>query len=83
MNKNNSRRQSNQKDKINAKVKQGCPLFPFLLNLIVDELSEEIQKLNVGIDVNGKLLCCLAFADDLVLTTEERVHLQILIEHCK
>lgn len=83
MNKNNSRRQSNQKDKINAEVKQGCPLSPLLLNLIVDELSEEIQKLNVRIDVNGKLLCCLAFADDLVLATEERVHLQILIEHCK
>lgn len=25
----------------------------------------------------------MAFADDLVLTTEERIHMQILLERCK
>ena len=69
--------------KINARVKQGSPLPPFLFNLIIDELLEKIQKLNVGISINNKFLCCMAVADGLVLITDERIHMQRLIECCK
>ena len=51
--------------KINAGVKQGCPLSSLLFHLIIDELLEQVQKLNVGINNNNKLLCCMAFVDDL------------------
>ena len=69
--------------KINARVKQGLPMSPLLLNLIIDKLLEKMQKLNMRTMINNKLLCCMAFADDLVLITEERICNQILIKQCK
>ena len=69
--------------KINAGVKQGCPLSPLFSNLIIDELLEKVHKLNVGINISNKLLCCMAFADDLALITEERIHKEILLENCR
>ena len=69
--------------RINADVKQGCPLFPLLFNLIIDELLEEVLKLNMGVNIDHNLLCCMGFVDDLKLVTEERIHMQILIERCK
>ena len=53
-----------------------------MFNLIIDEFLEEILKLNVGIDVNDKL-CCMVFANDLVLITEEKIDVQILLKRCK
>ena len=32
--------------------------------------------------ISNKLLCCMAFADDLLLITVERIHMQILKEQC-
>lgn len=74
---------STKQIKINAGVKQGCPLSPLLFNLIIDELLEKLRRLNIGIKVGDDLLYCMAFADDLVLLTEERIHMQILIEETK
>ena len=68
---------------INAGNKEGCPLSLLLFNLIIDELLEKIKKLNVGIKVANELLCCMAFADDLVLLLEDKIHMQMLIEECK
>ena len=36
----------------------------------------------MGIMISNKLLCCMAFADDLLLITVERIHMQILKEQC-
>lgn len=70
-----------RKIKINAGVKRGFPLSPLLFNLnnlIINGLLEEMQKLNVAVDANAKLLCCMAFADDLVLITEENTHVDFV-----
>ena len=69
--------------KIRAGVKQGHPLSPLLFNLIIDELLEKLKKSKVGIKIREELLYCITFADDLVLLTEDRIHMQMLIEASK
>ena len=56
-----------QKIWIRRGVKQGDPLSPILFNLVVDQLLRRLEKSGYGIAIDGKLLCCLAYADDLLL----------------
>ena len=72
-----------RKVRINAGVKQGCPLSPLLFNLIIDELIEDLKKFKVGIEIGGKRICCMAFVDDLVLISDGRIHMQMLLEESK
>ena len=69
--------------KINTGVKQGCPLSPLLFNLIINELIVKLKKLDVGITLGKQKVCVLAFANDLVLITEDRFHMQLLTEESK
>ena len=69
--------------KINAGVKQGCRLSLLLFNLIIDELIEDLKGTRIGVKLNGHPICCMAFAEDLVLISEEKIHMQILIERSK
>ena len=64
-----------RKININAGVKQGCPLSPLLLNLITDELIEKLKKNNIGVQLGDSKVCCMDFPDDLVLITEDRIHM--------
>jgi hypothetical protein len=48
-------------------VKQGCPLSPFLFNLVLDELVCELSSSGFGIQIGPQRVSVLAFADDLIL----------------
>ena len=61
-------------------VKQGCPLSPVLFNLVMDELISELQSLKCGIVIDGKRVAVMAFADDLVLLSENHNEMEILLE---
>ncbi|PAA49614.1 hypothetical protein BOX15_Mlig021084g3 [Macrostomum lignano] len=52
---------------ISRGVKQGCPLSPFLFNLVLDELINELQSSGYGYPVEGFKVPVLAYADDLIL----------------
>ena len=54
-----------------AGVKQGCPLSPLLINIVMNELIEEIQATKLVMNVAGEVVGVMAFADDLVLFAEE------------
>ena len=41
-----------------------------------------MKKINVGVEI-GERIFCMAFADDLVLISEERIHMQMLLEVSK
>ena len=69
--------------KINSGVKQRCPLSPLLFNQIIDELLEKLKKKNIVIKIDNEIICCMAFADDLVILMQERIEMQILLEECK
>ena len=55
------------KFKVTNGVRQGGILSPYLFNVYVDELSEELKKCNVGCNLNGHLINHIMYADDLVL----------------
>ena len=55
------------KFKVTNGVRQGGILSPYLFNVYVDELSEELNKCNVGCNLNGLLINHIMYADDLVL----------------
>jgi len=55
---------------INIGVKQGCTLSPILFNLVIDELIEELKMSSMGICIENNKTPALAFADDLVLLSE-------------
>ena len=66
---------------ISSGVRQGDNLSPNLFSLSINELAVELKNLNIGIDINGKTVCTLFYADDIVLFTENEKDLQRLIEH--
>ena len=55
------------KCKVTNGVRQGGILSPYLFNVYVDELSEELNKCNVGGNLNGHLINHIMYAGDLVL----------------
>ena len=55
------------KFKVTNGVRQGGILSPYLFNVYVDELSEELTKCNVGCNLNGQLINHIMYDDDVVL----------------
>ena len=66
---------------ISSGVRQGETLSPSVFSLFINELAVELKNLNIGIDINGKTVCTLFYADDIVLFAENDEDLQRLIEH--
>lgn len=69
--------------KTNSGVKQGCPLSSLLFNLTLDELTEKLKSLGIGIKINDQLVSVMAFTDELVLITEHSSHMTLAIKKCQ
>ena len=67
---------------INLGVKQGCVLSPTLFDMFINDLMQDIQALNIGIDLGDYNLL---YADDVVVLGETEGDLQttldILLQH--
>lgn len=61
-------------------VKQGDVMSPILFNAVLQMAIENIDWRNNGIRIDGKNLCHLEYADDLVLFTKSRNELKEMIE---
>ena len=72
-----------RKIQIKAGVKQGCPLSPFLFNIVMDELIEQVEQKKIGVKIGDNLINIMAFADDLVLITEEPGDMKVLLQICE
>jgi hypothetical protein len=53
--------------RINLGTREGAVLSPFLFSLIISPLVRELTEQGLGIDMAGKLIACLLFADDIAL----------------
>ena len=67
------------KFKVTNGVRQGGIVSPYLFNVYVDELSEELNKCNVGCNLNGHLINHIMYADDLVLISPSSAGLSQLL----
>ena len=49
----------------------------------MDELLEQLKKNKIRIQINGELIAVMAFADNLVLLTEDASHMIIALYECE
>ena len=57
-------------------LKQGSVLSPFIFNLYISNLANEIEKSNIGMYINDIYIGILLYADDLVLIADSIEELQ-------
>lgn len=61
-------------------VRQGCPLSSLLFNLLIADMEEGIRNLRWGgIELGGRKVYLLAYADDVVLLAEEEAEMRSMI----
>ena len=63
-------------------IRQGGILSLFLFNIILDDLSEELNKSKLGCIAGNLVINHLSYADDMVLLTPSARALQTLINIC-
>jgi len=51
-------------------VRQGCVMSPILFSLFINGLAREINKQGKGVDIGGRRVRLLMYADDIVLLAE-------------
>ena len=62
-------------------VAQGCPLSVYLFSIFVDSLLQKINEEKLGASFsNSERIDCLAFADDIIATAENKNDLQKILE---
>ena len=57
-------------------VKQGCILSPTLFSIYINSMAKEINQSGIGIEVLGRKIAILLYADDIVLIAESTGELQ-------
>ena len=64
---------------VNSGVRQGDTLSPVLFSMFINELAVEINRLNL-VDIGGKKLSLLMYADDIVFLSESEENLQHVLD---
>ncbi|KAL0810833.1 hypothetical protein ABMA28_010143 [Loxostege sticticalis] len=66
--------------KIEKGVRQGDSLSPKLFTLVLEDIFKNLRWENLGLEIEGKRLNNLWFADDIVLLTDNPIDLQTMIQ---
>ena len=67
--------------KVHNGVTQGCVLSCSLFQIYLNDLAIGINRLNCGVQVNGRNIGILMFADDIALITKNEVDLQRMLDY--
>ena len=65
---------------VDVGVRQGCVLSPVLFSIYINGLAKEVASSSLGIDVDGKNVAILLYADDIVLIAGSIESLQSQID---
>ncbi len=65
---------------VKAGVRQGDNLSTTLFALFINDLAVELKATGCGVSLNGEKVCCLFYADDIVLFGDDENELQRLID---
>lgn len=72
--------QAGEEFKIKRGVKQGDPLSPKLFSAVLEKVFRNLDWEHIGLNINGKRLNHLRFADDIILLTDDCVSLQTMVQ---
>ena len=61
---------------LQAGVRQGCVMSPVLFSLFINGLARELKKRGQGVDIGGRRVQMLLYADDIALLAETPDDLQ-------
>jgi exonuclease III len=61
-------------------VKQGDNLSPALFSIYINDLAEELNSANLGVQIDQTFINILLYADDLVIIAEDEKNLQAMLE---
>lgn len=75
--------QSTRPINISRGVRQGDPISPYLFNLVLDELLDDLYRLPTGIELGECRFPALAYADDLLLLSHSVADQQYLAKTCE
>ena len=60
-------------------VKQGCILSPTLFSILMKDLSDMLEKENIGVSFSSKIINALMYADDVALIAESESDLRKML----
>ena len=64
-----------------TRVKQGCKISPTLFSIYINDLAQEIKRLNCGINLDGTIISVLLYADDIVLIAPTAENRQLMLDN--
>ncbi|XP_063415978.1 uncharacterized protein LOC134697626 [Mytilus trossulus] len=64
---------------VDSGLKQGCVLSSIMFNIYINNLVDDINALNIGINIDDEKLAILLYADDVILMAENEEDLQKML----
>ena len=64
-----------------SSVKHGDNLSPMLFALFINDLALELKFMDCGIKIDNTHVCCLLYADDIMLLSENEDSMQCMLNH--
>jgi len=66
---------------IHAEVLQGCVLSPLLFSIFLEIImAKALHNVDVGVMLSGNAINNLRFADDIAAVTDNKYHLQMVVD---